>query len=44
MQGVSQPTVLRMLKALGFAGYKDFRYQIVADLARKEADPEQGQD
>ena len=40
--GVSQPTVLRMLKALGFAGYKDFRYQIVADLARKEADPGAG--
>ena len=24
---VSQPTVLRMLKALGYDGYKDFRYQ-----------------
>lgn len=32
--GVSQPTVLRMLKALGFDGYKDFRYQLVAELAR----------
>lgn len=31
---VSQPTVIRMLKALGFAGYKDFRYQLVAELAR----------
>lgn len=31
---VSQPTVLRMLKALGFDGYKDFRYQLVAELAR----------
>lgn len=40
--GVSQPTVLRMLKALGFSGYKDFRYQIVADLAWKEAEPEDG--
>lgn len=32
---VSQPTVLRMLKALGFNGYKDFRYQLVAELARE---------
>lgn len=40
--GVSQPTVLRMLKSLGFTGYKDFRYQIVADLARKEVDPGEG--
>lgn len=32
--GVSQPTVLRMLKALGYNGYKDFRYQLVAELAR----------
>ena len=32
---VSQPTVLRMPKALGFNGYKDFRYQLVAELARE---------
>ena len=32
--GVSQPTVLRMLKNIGFAGYKEFRYQLVAELAR----------
>lgn len=32
--GVSQPTVLRMLKTLGFEGYRDFRYQIVAELAK----------
>ena len=32
--GVSQPTVLRMLKALGYKGYKDFRYQLVAELAK----------
>lgn len=32
--GVSQPTVLRMLRALGFDGYKGFRYQLVAELAR----------
>lgn len=34
--GVSQPTVLRMLKALGYKGYKDFRYQLVAELAKSE--------
>lgn len=34
--GVSQPTVLRMLKALGYSGYKDFRYQLVAELAKAE--------
>ena len=34
--GVSQPTVLRMLKALGYDGYKDFRYQLVAELAKSE--------
>lgn len=32
--GVSQPTVLRMLKALGYSGYRNFRYQLVAELAR----------
>ena len=31
---VSQPTVLRMLKALGYKGYRDFRYQLVAELAK----------
>ena len=31
---VSQPTVLRMLKAVGYAGYRDFRYQLVAELAK----------
>ncbi|WP_072524763.1 MurR/RpiR family transcriptional regulator [Clostridium sp. Marseille-P3244] len=34
--GVSQPTVLRMLKSLGFSGYRDFRYQLVAELAKAE--------
>lgn len=32
--GVSQPTILRMLKSLGYKGYKDFRYQLVAELAK----------
>lgn len=35
---VSQPTVMRMLKALGFAGYKDFRYRLVAELAKERED------
>lgn len=38
---VSQPTVLRMLRSLGFGGYKDFRYQLVAELARVRTDREQ---
>lgn len=38
--GVSQPTVLRMLKALGYKGYKDFRYQLVAELAKSGTGPE----
>ena len=38
---VSQPTVLRMLHALGFAGYKDFRYRLVSELAMKEPGAEQ---
>ena len=33
---VSQPTVLRMLRALGFKGYKDFKYRLVAELASAE--------
>lgn len=36
--GVSQPTIVRMTKALGFKGYKEFRYAVVEQLAgsRKE--------
>ena len=30
---VSQPTVLRTLRALGFGGYKDFKYRLVSELA-----------
>lgn len=40
--GVSQPTVLRMLKSLGFCGYRDFCYQLVAELAKKAEDSEGG--
>lgn len=32
--GVSQPTVLRMLRSLGFGGYKEFRHQVIAELAQ----------
>ncbi len=34
--GVSQPTVIRMTKALGFKGYKEFRYAAVEQLARSQ--------
>ena len=27
--GVSQPTVMRFVKAMGFEGFKEFRYQII---------------
>lgn len=37
---VSQPTVLRMLRALGFKGYKDFKYRLVAELASAEPEKE----
>lgn len=36
--GVSQPTVIRMLRAFGFSGYKDFKYQLVSELAQSEAE------
>lgn len=36
--GVSQPTVLRMLKAIGFPGFKEFRYAVLEELARSEKD------
>lgn len=35
---VSQPTVLRMLRSLGFTGYKDFKYQLVSELAQSGAE------
>lgn len=38
--GVSQPTVLRMLKSLGYPGYREFRYQLVAELARTDGGTE----
>ena len=33
--GVSQPTVMRFVKAMGFEGFKEFRYQIIEDLSEK---------
>ena len=33
---VSQPTVIRMLKALGFKGYREFRDQVLREYARDE--------
>lgn len=33
---VSQPTVIRMLKALGFKGYREFRDQLLGEYARDE--------
>lgn len=38
--GVSQPTVLRMLRALGFSGYKDFKRRLVSELALTESEAE----
>lgn len=34
--GVSQPTVMRTIKALGYSGYKEFRYAVVEKMARQE--------
>lgn len=33
--GVSQPTVMRFVKAMGFDGFKEFRYQIIEDLSER---------
>ncbi len=33
---VSQPTIVRMTKTLGFRGYKEFRYALVEALAQSE--------
>lgn len=33
---VSQPTVLRMIRAVGFTGFKEFRYAVITELARVE--------
>lgn len=36
VSGVSQPTVVRFVKALGFHGYREFKYYLVAELAGEE--------
>ncbi len=33
---VSQPTVLRMVKAIGFAGFKEFRNAVIVEIAKSE--------
>ncbi len=33
---VSQPTVMRMIKALGYSGYREFRYAVVEKLAQRD--------
>ena len=39
--GVSQPTVVRMAKALGFGGYKELRYELVEAVAQSEMTKEE---
>lgn len=39
--GVSQPTIVRLAKALGFRGYKELRYAIVEQLARENEGKEE---
>lgn len=34
--GVSQPTVLRLMKVLGFSGYREFQYALVEEIAREK--------
>lgn len=34
--GVSQPTIVRMTKALGYASYKQFKYAVVEELAQSD--------
>lgn len=34
--GVSQPTVMRFVKAVGFRSYRDFRYSLIAEKAQGE--------
>ncbi|MDD3794875.1 MAG: MurR/RpiR family transcriptional regulator [Lachnospiraceae bacterium] len=35
---VSQPTIIRFVKALGYRGFKDFKYSLMQENARKESD------
>ncbi|MDD3279730.1 MAG: MurR/RpiR family transcriptional regulator [Lachnospiraceae bacterium] len=36
--GVSQPTIVRFVKAMGYKGFKDFKYSLMQENARKETD------
>lgn len=38
--GVSQPTIVRLTKALGFKGYKELRYAVVEQLAGEKEEKE----
>ncbi|MDD2981293.1 MAG: MurR/RpiR family transcriptional regulator [Hespellia sp.] len=35
---VSQPTIIRFVKAMGYKGFKDFKYSLMQEDARKESD------
>ena len=39
---VSQPTVMRTIRALGYDGYRDFRYAVVEQLAQRDRRKEEG--
>ena len=34
--GVSQPTVIRFVKAAGYEGFKDFKYALVQEEAKEQ--------
>jgi DNA-binding MurR/RpiR family transcriptional regulator len=38
---VSQPTIIRMVRALHYPGYKEFRYALIAEAARKPQSQEE---
>ena len=39
---VSQPTVMRTIRALGYDGYRDFRYAVIEQLAQRDRRKEEG--
>lgn len=40
--GVSQPTVIRFVKAAGFQGFRDFKYALMQEEAREDPEEENG--
>lgn len=40
--GVSQPTILRFVKALGFQGFREFKYAVVEEMAQDVKAPGDG--